>query len=185
MARSNQSVEWKFDPEANELHMRVLGFQWHVLDLGKVSDACRKQAMIYGFANCRLADATAIPAADGDGNLIPETERAKLKDRGIARLIEHYNSGTGEWRLPRGTGESLVRSLTIEGLARAKGVEYEEAESMVDRFAAKHSLTRPKALAKLRGESASLRTAMEAIRVERAMKAPVKPDVSDALDMLA
>jgi hypothetical protein len=152
-------------------------------DLTKVSPENHGRALLHGW-NQRIPDAAAIGRTDEDGNHIPEAERTRIKAERMNDLCIHYESGTEEWsRRKEGDGTG-GRSLTIEGIARAKGIEYEEAIGFVDQHAEMHKLDRKAALADIRKKSEKVRTAMAAIRLERATKAAERVTVSgdDLLD---
>lgn len=63
-----------------------------VLELDRVSDACRTYAAYHGFGQ-RCGDAAAIERAAHGGKTAP----AQAKWDAIRALVEHYNSGAEGW----------------------------------------------------------------------------------------
>jgi hypothetical protein len=154
----------------------VTGITWNVLGAGsatlmldKIHENNRAWAEIHGWIQ-RGSDGAAKSRDPETGR--PATPADKLA--GIQRVVDHYESGAEEWEMRGGGGTG--RSLTIEAIARVKGVEYEEAEAMVDRHAETiHKGDRKAALANLR-QAAAVMEAMDAIRKERAPKPKADAD---------
>lgn len=63
-----------------------------VLDLSKVSEACRTYAAFHGFGQ-RIGDAAAMERAAHGGKTAP----AQAKWDAMSALVEHYNSGAEGW----------------------------------------------------------------------------------------
>ncbi len=143
------------------------------LDMTKLHEEIVKRAAVHGMIQ-RISDAAAISRDSETG--ASATPKEKLA--AMSALIEHYMSGTEEWRRT-GTGEGGGKSLTIEAIAQVKGVTYEVAEQYVADFAGKKGEEVKKVLAKLRN-SAAVRAAMDEIRSKR-QGAP-KADADEMLD---
>ncbi len=180
--KENQHVQPVIDIAAGTVTFNVKDRTPLVLHADKLHPDIKLRAALVGMAQVRIVDAAAVPAADADGNIIPEAKRLDLKHANMAELIEHYETGTAEWsRVGQGGGG---KSLTIEAIARVQSKTYEQVEADVAEFAKKkHAGDTKKALAFLRTGERVMK-AMEAIRAERTPAAKVDADA--ALDeMLA
>lgn len=178
--KDNQHVRPVIDVTAGTVTFEVKGRDALVLHADKLHPDILKRAALVGMAQVRIVDAAAVGMADDEGNIIPEADRLGMKYKRMADLIAHYESGTQEWsRVGNGGGG---RSITIEAIARVRGVEYDVAKDEVAIFAAeKYDGDTKAALAFLR-TGARVSAAIEAIRKER-MPAP-KVDADAALDEL-
>lgn len=174
--KENQHVKPIIDVIAGTVTFQVKGQNDLVLHMDKLSDVVVKRAAMVGMAQVRIVDAAAVGVADDEGNIIPEAQRIAMKYRNMAALIEHYETGTEEWsRVGTGGGG---KSITIEAIARVKGITYEEAEASVAEFAAKkYEGDTKKALAFLR-QGSRVAEAMEAIRKERMPQPKVDADAA-------
>lgn len=167
--KSNSIITSRYDEARNVIIFTVVGQGDLKLDLGKVSKANLARAAIHGF-NQRIPDAAALGVTDKDGAVIPRDERTRIKFRRMEELCLHYESGTEEWGR-KGTGDGGgSRSITIEAIARVKGLSYEEAAEKVK----VHADTclggdTKKALAQLR-KAAAVQEMITAIRAERDAK---------------
>lgn len=179
--KDNQTVRPVIDVAAGTVTFQVRGMTDLVLHMAKVHEANRQRAALVGMAQVRIVDAAAIGMTDDDGNIIPAEARTRMKHERMAALIAHYESGTDQWSRVREGGFGGL-SITIEAIARVKGVEYDAAKAMVAEFAAKkYNGDTKKALAFLR-EGKQVSEAIMAIRAERA-PAP-KADADAALGEL-
>jgi len=164
----------------------VAGVGTLTLHRDQISPEVLERALVEGMSD-RIADKaaksrdpkTGIPASPAEKSLAMQS------------LIEHYQSGTADWTLTGAGGGG--RSLTVEAIARVKGVNYETAEAFVAQYAsAKRRMPDGKemsfggdtkaALAFLRSGK-RVAEAMEEIRREK-MPAP-KVDADKALEELA
>lgn len=180
--KENQQVKPIIDVEARTVTFKYAGgLPDSVFHLDKAHKDNVIRAALVGYAQTRLVDAAAIGMEDEDGNIIPKDQRVAMKRAAIEELISHYETGTSEWSR-KGTGGGGFGSITLEAIARVKGIEYAEAEAMVKKYAeAKFGGDTKKTLAELRkGEQVS--KAILAIRAER-MPAP-KADADAMLDEL-
>ena len=169
--KENQHVQPVVDTENGTVTFRTRGMPDLVLHWNKLHPKVQMRAGLAGMAQVRIVDAAAVGVADRKtGAIIPEAERIALKHERMARLVAHYESGTEDWsRVSEGGGG---RSITVEAIARVKGMTYDAAEAECERIAdLHHGGDTKKALAFLRGAGAVQR-AMAEIRGERT-KAPV------------
>lgn len=173
--RQNAVVTVSYDADG-KMRIDVHGYKVLTFDKTKASQKCRFEAEDHGWEQ-RLRDAAAISRDEETG--LP----ASPADKGarVERLIEHYESGSEEWALVGGGGGG--RSITVEAIARVKGMTYEEAEAEVEKFAKGEAYKgdTKKALAFLR-KGKRVMEAMEAIRAERLPKPAI--DADEALDGL-
>lgn len=153
------------------MRVSVLGAGVIDFDKAKASRECRAEAEDHGWEQ-RLRDAAAISRDEETGQpATPADKYARVK-----RLADHYMSGAKEWALVGGGGGA--RSITIEAIARVKGMTFEQAEAEVEKFAkAKHDGDTKAALAFLR-KGERVMAAMEAIRKERLPKPAVDADAA-------
>lgn len=104
------------------------------LDLEKVHGANMSRALVRGWYE-RFKDAAAVNRADGDGNIIPSSEHARIKYERMNDLAIHFESGAGEWsRKGDGTGVGS-RAIAVEAFARRHGCAYNEAKERIERRA--------------------------------------------------
>jgi hypothetical protein len=179
--KENQHVQPVVDVEAGTVTFRTRGHPDIVLHAAKLHPDVMRRAALVGMAQVRIVDAAAVGMTDDDGNIIPEAGRIALKHERMAALVEHYETGTAEWsRVGQGGGG---RSITVEAIARVRGITYDAAKAETDGFAAKKfNGDTKKALAFLR-DGKRVQDAIAAIRAERT-KAP-KVDADSALDELS
>jgi hypothetical protein len=163
---ANQSILTTYDVEAGTVTWRFIGGLPDIaLNIGKVSEACRARAALVGFGQTRIADAAAVSRTDKDGNIVPEVERLRRKHENMMRLVEHYESGTEDWELPRvgGGARGPSEADVLKAIRRATGVE---GETMLARWMAKERCDRADALKALCG-AASIKKALLEIAAER------------------
>lgn len=174
--RKGNSVVTVAYTDDGKMQIHVLGYKTLTFDKTKASEANRLHAEDHGWEQ-RLRDAAAVGRDEETGQ--PATPA--YKGARVERLIEHYESGAEEWTLVGGGGG---RSLTIEAIARVKGMTYEEAEAEVAKFAAKpeYAGDTKAALAFLR-KGKRVMDAMAEIRKER--EGAPKIDADAALDEMA
>lgn len=173
--RKGNSVVTVTYTDDGKMQIDVLGAGSILFDKAKASRECRAHAEDHGWEQ-RLRDAAAISRDDETGK--PATPADKFAR--VQALADYYMTGATEWaRVGHGGGG---RSITIEAIARVKGMEYEAVEAEVAEFAKKkYAGDTKKALAFLR-EGKRVMEAIAAIRAER-QTAP-KVDADAALDDL-
>ena len=174
--RKSNSVVTVARLDDGTLAFDVIGAGRVTFDPTKADAAMRARAELHGWEQ-RLRDAAAISRDDATGaSASPADKMAAIK-----ALVDHYESGATEWSM-RGAGGGGL-SLTVEAIAKVKGIEYDQAEAIVADFAAKkYAGDTKKALAFLR-QGERVAKAMEEIRAAR-MPAP-KVDADKALEELA
>lgn len=169
--KSNSVVTHLWDMEAGTITFRVKDAGDAVLDMTKVHPDNVTRAAYHGFTQ-RGSDGAAIPRSTKTG--LSATPQEKLA--AITAICQHYMSGSADWRLV--TAADGGRALTVEAIARVKGVDYDTANGWVEEFAkAKYEGDTKKALAFLR-DGARVREAMDAIRSERTPAAKVDADAA-------
>jgi len=126
--RKSNSVVTMQQMNDGKLVFTVLGAGTVTFNPALAHEACREYAESHGWKQ-RLVDGAALSRNPETGR--PASPEEKLE--GIRVLVAHYESGTGDWsRVGTGGGG---RSITIEAIARVKGVEYADAEAMIGRYA--------------------------------------------------
>lgn len=142
-----------------------------IFDEAKASQANRDYARFNGWKQ-RFVDAAALSRDTTNG----ASASPKEKWEAMKELVDFYHEGGDVWART-GTGEGQ-KSITVEAIARVKGLTFEAAEAEVVAFAAKkYEGDTKKALAFLRtGER--VMAAMDAIRKERMPAAKVDADAA-------
>ena len=154
-------------------------------DPAKAHEDCRKRAEVHGWIQ-RLSDRAAKPRDTKTGRAATAGE----KFAAIQELVEHYLSGSADWSMAGQGGGG--KSLTVEAIARVKGIGYAEAEAFVEQFARgkrkmpdgsfmSYGGDTKAALAYLR-DGKRVQEAMAELRAERAPQAKV--DADEALEEL-
>lgn len=167
--RENQQVQPMISDDFQRVEFMIAdGAEPLVLHMDRLHPDIIRRAAAVGMAQVRIVDAAAVSRANDDGELKTKEEILAEKRSKMADLIAHYETGTEEWSRVR-TGGGGGKSLTVEAIARVKGVTYETALEWVDKHAEKTGIDRKKALAKLR-EARAVADAMRQIRDERAPK---------------
>jgi len=120
-----------------------------MLDLGALSEATRHRAMVHGMIQ-RVSDAAAMSRNDETGK--PASPADKLA--AMARLVDHYNSGTDQWTMVReGGGGGNEGGLLGQVLMRAYGAKAgETADQHRERILAYVKKRTPKERAALLAE---------------------------------
>lgn len=173
--KSNSIITSVYDEERNVIKFTVLGQGDVELDLNKVAESNMRRAAIHGW-NQRIPDAAAIGRADAEGEIIPETERTRMKFERMNDLCRHYESGTEEWNRKGTGGGGGGKSLTIEAMAEVRGIEYDEAAALAQRHAdTMYKGDLKKALAFFR-TGAKIAEAMRQIKLARMAAPAVNPD---------
>ena len=149
--------------EGDDIIFAVRGAGETRLTLTKMSEAIRTRAMIHGIVQ-RVSDAAAKSRDATTG--LPVAPEVKLMS--MARLVDHYNSGSEDWSparpesAPRGPNLDRLTLLAImEVLRKDEGV----IRSLVEAGATKHGITQPEYLAKL-GTGAKVAAVVERMRGE-------------------
>jgi hypothetical protein len=110
--KSNQTVVYKLDSEANTITYRVAGIdQPIVLRLDQCSMENNARALVAGYSQVMVIDTAAIGRTDKDGAIIPEHVRNHMKWERMARKVEHLNSGATTVAPERAARAPRVESL--------------------------------------------------------------------------
>lgn len=150
------------------IHFDVSGAGRVTLDLDAVSAENQDYAVFHGFKQ-RIVDSAALERGAG-----PEAKLAEM-----ARLVEHYNSGSSEWNVTRvGGGQE---ALVVLALKRVYGDRSGEPD--VERLMLKRGIDR-KAAMKVWAGTDKVAAAIAAIQAERAAQKASSAAV-DADDLLA
>lgn len=162
--------------ESGAIRFSVKGAGFVDFNLSKVSPENRDYAAIHGFIQ-RISDGAAMSRDPRDGSAASPADKLAAMER----IVEHYESGSAEWRL-QASGEGGGRSITVEAIAKVKGLEYDAAYVQVEAYAARHfEGDTKKALAFFR-DAPKVREAMDQIKASR-LTAP-KIDADKALEDL-
>ena len=111
-AKSNSVITTRI--EGSRIFFTVLGAGELVLDMSKMHEAMRMQACGHGMIQ-RVSDGAAIPCDPETG--LPATPQEKFD--AMKRLVDHYESGTDQWRLVVAAGERSG-GLLFEALRRER-----------------------------------------------------------------
>lgn len=95
--KENQTVKPIIADDFSAVSFEVRGLDTLTLTMSKLHPDIIRRAACVGMAQVRIVDAAAIPAARKDGTIIPADERTAMKHAAMARLIEHYETGTDKW----------------------------------------------------------------------------------------
>lgn len=142
-----------------------------IFDEQRASEANREYARFNGWKQ-RFVDAAALSRDTTNGASASPREKYEA----IKELVDFYHEGGAEWaRTGDGIGQ---KSITLEAIARVKGITCEQAEAEVAAFAGKkYAGDTKKALAFLR-QGKRVMEAMDAIRKERMPEAKVDADAA-------
>jgi len=147
-----------------------------LLDTGKLSQAVQSRAMLHGMIQ-RISDAAAIGRNPETGaSATPEEKLANM-----AALVAHYESGTAEWSRKRGTGEGRDTSgITLQAIARVKGITEDAARASVEAYAAKSGIETKEAYRTL-AKAKAVAEAILVIKAERLAGTEATLDADEAL----
>ena len=106
----------------------VAGVGTLALHRDQISPEVLERALVEGMSD-RIADKAAKSRDPKTGIPASPVE----KSAAMQSLIEHYQSGTPDWTLTGAGGGG--RSLTVEAIARVKGIAYDVAEAFVAQYA--------------------------------------------------
>ena len=107
---------------------KVAGAGECALDLDNVDVTLKDRAMFHGFIQ-RVSDAAALDRG--------ATAEEKLAE--MARLCDHYNSGSSEWRIA-GTGNGGQDSLVVLAMQRVYGGSVADQEAYLAKMCAKRGI---------------------------------------------
>lgn len=109
--KSNSVLTHALNPETKQLTFKVAGAGEVVLNLSAVSERNRERATLHGLVQ-RISDAAAISR----NTLTGKPAEPKEKFAAISELVEWFNSGAEEWRLPRSEGSGQGRGFLLNAL---------------------------------------------------------------------
>lgn len=112
-AKSNSVITHKQGANG-EIIFTVLNAGDITLDVAATHQTIREQAMYHGFVQ-RISDQAAMSRDTETG--LPATALDKFQ--AMQKLVEHYMTGTAEWRMTGGGGGSRAGSMLIEALCEA------------------------------------------------------------------
>lgn len=144
MARENQVVETTMN-EDGTITFKI-GGQSVTFNPDKVDATLRVKAELHGWKQ-RIGDKAAMSRNTDNGkSATPEQKFAAVK-----ALVDHYESGTADWNLPRAGGGGGKRELdyVLEALANIQGVEVDAMRERVAELAEKREMTPDAYLRKL------------------------------------
>lgn len=173
--KTNSVVTHSLDSEAQVLTFHVIGCEPLVFDVKRISDEVGERAMIHGLVQ-RVSDTAAISRnADTGKPATPADKRERM-----ARLVEHYMTGTAEWSPSRGESGPRDGGLTITAMGDVFHKLAEECRDMVKALALKRGIEERAALA-LFAQTKEIAQRMAELRAERAKNGP---DANSLLDEL-
>lgn len=111
-AKSNSVVTHTYDPAANVIVYTVIGIGPLTLHIDKMSTENWGHAAAHGMIQ-RISDAAAISRNPETGK--PATAQEKYD--AMARLVNHYESGSAEWRIA-GAGGVARSSVLLDAMVQ-------------------------------------------------------------------
>lgn len=147
--KDNQQVKPVIDVAAGTVTFEFRGAEPLVFHADRAHPDVMARAALVGMAQVRLADAAAVSRQAPDGTIRTADEMVALKRAGIARLIEHYESGAAEWSPARGEGRGTEGGLTIRAVAAVQGLDVATMTARIAELAEKRGTTTRAILAKL------------------------------------
>jgi hypothetical protein len=144
----------------DSLTFTVAGAGEIILNVADIHPAVMRRAAIHGLTQ-RIADAAALSRNPDNGQ--PASPADKLA--AMARLVDHYNTGTDQWGLRASGGGGAEGGLTVRALAAVLGVSVADADARVTTAAEKRGIKRAEYL---RGVAAQPKVADEIARIRAA-----------------
>lgn len=165
--KENQQINPVVADDGMSIEFQLRGMPSLKFDLRKVSEINRNRAAAVGFADVRIVNAAAISRNAPDGSIRSATEMLKLKREKMEALIQHYESGTIEWRVKRASnGESRDTSgITLQAMQRVWPDK--DCEALAWRLEQKRGISRREAYA-IFAQTKEVAAAIAAIKAERA-----------------
>ena len=156
IAEDGMSIEFLFK-NLPSLHFNLL----------KVSEINMRRGAAVGFADVRIVNAAAISRNAPDGSIRSAAEMLKLKRERMEALIQHYESGTTEWRVKRAAGGEGrdTSGITLQAMKRVWPDK--DCEALAWGLEQKRGITRREAYAEF-AKTKQVAEAIAAIKAERA-----------------
>lgn len=160
--------------EGDRIVFAVAGQGELTFDPAKAAQSNRLHAEIHGWVQ-RIVDKAAIGVTDKDGNVIPRTERSRMKYHAMNEVITHYESGSEDWSMK---GQRVVADdeLTIRAVMAVKSMSYDDVQASINRQSEALQTKRSAVLAALRGN--------KAVAEKMAELRPVNPKGDEILESL-
>lgn len=166
-------ITTKFNEPTQTLTFDVKGCEPLVLILTQVSDAVKARAMRHGIVQ-RVSDAAALDRNTTSGaSATPEEKRAAM-----ARLVEHYMTGTDDWSPAREGGTIGLDTIALAAVSEVAGKPIEAIRAMVEAKAIEHKVTQRAYLARLAG-SPKVAPVVDRMRAAGAAEVDVDADLDE------
>lgn len=165
--KDNQQINPIVAEDGMSIEFQLRGMPSLKFDLRKVSEINRNRAAAVGFADVRIVNAAAISRNAPDGSVRSPTEMLKLKREKMEALIQHYESGTTEWRVKRTSGGTSrdTSGITLQAMQRVWPDK--DCEALAFRLEQKRGISRREAYAEF-AKTKQVAEAIAAIKAERA-----------------
>ena len=112
--------------EDGTIVFHVKGCEDIVFDPQRASESVRRRAMLHGFIQ-RITDGGAKSRDDKTGKPAEPADRRA----GMAKIAEHYLTGTDDWNLTREGGGPGLDGTALAAVAEATGKTLDEVRAMV------------------------------------------------------
>lgn len=162
-----------WDEATQTITFNVVGCDPLPLTLTQVSEAVKGRAMRHGIIQ-RVSDAAALERNTADGaSATPEAKRAAM-----ARLVDHYMTGTDEWSPAREGGIIGLDPVILAAVAEFAKKPVEAIRAMVEAKAIEHKTTQRAYLARL-GAGPKIAPIVDRMRGEQAPGVDVDADLDE------
>lgn len=167
-AKSNSIVTTTWDAATQTIGYKVLGVGELALHLDRISQANRIRGEVNGWVQ-RIVDAAAIPAEalpDGEEARVAQAHaRAVKKHALMARLCEHYESGSEDWSPARDSSGPGLDSLLIRAVMEVTGKDETQVRTLIATNAEVKKVT-PRAYLAVLGSGAKVAEVANRMRAE-------------------
>lgn len=165
--KDNQQINPVVAADGMSIEFELRGLPSLKFDLRKVSEINRNRAAAVGFADVRIVNAAAISRNAPDGSVRSAAEMLKLKREKMEALIQHYESGTTEWRVKRASGGTTrdTSGITLQAMQRVWPDK--DCEALAGQLEQKRGISRREAYAEF-AKTKQVAEAIAAIKAERA-----------------
>ena len=165
--KENQQINPIVAEDGMSVEFQLRGLPSLKFDLRKVSEINRNRAAAVGFSDVRIVNAAAISRNAPDGSVRSPAEMLKLKREKMEALIQHYESGTTEWRVKRASGGTTrdTSGITLQAMQRVWPDK--DCEALAGQLEQKRGISRREAYAEF-AKTKQVAEAIAAIKAERA-----------------